>query len=83
MILREKHSTLFFLTMTKNTVNYIQQIYKDSEGELKLIKATQVASELLLERGITLSDLELRMLIESAVYGLNQGLTTQTIKKEV
>ena len=51
----------------------IQQVYNTLKGEEKLDKAITTASELLISKGITITDLELRMLIESAVYGLKQG----------
>lgn len=59
--------------IVETTVNYVQQVYKESKGEEKLEKALQTASQLLVEKGLTISEMELRMLIESAVYGLKQG----------
>lgn len=58
-------------SVVKTVVKAVEQIYKDLHGEEKLNKALEAASEMLLEKGITVSDLELRMLIESAVAEFN------------
>lgn len=70
----EKVDTETKKKIVESTVAYIQQVYKTLEGEAKLTKAMETASQLLIEKGICITDLELRMLIESAVYGLKQGL---------
>lgn len=59
-----------------NVVKFVQQVYKDLNGADKLQKALTEASAILNEKGITVSETELNMLIESAVYGLKQGITT-------
>lgn len=67
------------------TVEYVQQVYKALDGESKLQKAIEQATLLLNEKGITISEIELRTLIESAVYGLKQGFTetiTETLTEE-
>lgn len=56
--------------IVKDTVNYIEQVYKDIHGEEKLSKAKEKALEWLNEKGIKISDIELEILIESAVKGL-------------
>lgn len=56
------------------TVKYVQQVYKDCNGEEKLQKAIETASATLKEKGIKMGEIELRTLIESAVYGVKQGL---------
>lgn len=61
------------------TVNYVQQVYKTLEGEEKLQKAIEQASLILTEKGIPVSDIELRTLIESAVYGIKQGFVDTQI----
>ena len=48
-------------------VKAVEQIYRDLGGEEKLGKAISAATEMLSERGIKIGELELRMLIESAV----------------
>ena len=70
-------------TIVKSVVEWAQQVYQDCEGPKKLQKALEKASAILNEKGITISDEELNMLIESAVYGLKQGITsTETLLVE-
>ena len=65
-----------------NVVKWVQQVYYELEGPEKLQKALTEASIILNEKGITISETELDMMIESAVYGLKQGMTTETILVE-
>lgn len=53
-------------------VKAVEQIYKDLHGEDKLNQAIKSASDLFAEKGITITDLELRFLIESAVNEFNK-----------
>ena len=57
----------------RTVVAAVDQIYKDLGGEEKLNKAIEAASDMLNARGITCTELELRMLLESAVYALKGG----------
>lgn len=67
-------------TIIKSVVEWAQQVYKDCDGPEKLQKALDKASVILNEKGITISDEELNMLIESVVYELKQGITsTETL----
>jgi len=52
----------------------VEQLYKDLSGEERLKVALENATEVLKEKGLTISSLELRLLIESAVQGLQHGL---------
>lgn len=54
-------------------VKGVEQIYKDLHGEEKLNAALSAASEMLAEKGISCSELELRMLIEAAVAECNNA----------
>lgn len=65
-----------------NVVRWVQQVYYELEGPEKLQKALTQASTILNEKGITISESELDMMIESAVYGLKQGMTTETVLVE-
>lgn len=56
------------------TVKYVEQVYKDIHGQEKLIKAKEKALEWLNEKGISISDTELEILIEASVNGFNNGL---------
>lgn len=67
-------------TVIKNVVKFIQQTCKDLDGEAKLKKAISEASTILASKGIELTETEINMLIESAVYGLKEGMTkTETL----
>lgn len=65
-----------------NVVKWVQQVYYELEGPEKLQKALTEASTILNEKGITISETELDMMIESAVYGLKQGMTPETVLVE-
>jgi hypothetical protein len=58
-----------------DVVKCVEQVFQDSDGETKLNEALLRASTILTEKNIPVSDTELRTLIESAVYGLTEGLT--------
>lgn len=58
--------------VAKTVVQAVEQIYKDLHGEEKLNKALEAASEMLAEKGITITDLEMRMLIEAALAEFNR-----------
>lgn len=68
--------------VAKTVVQAVEQIYKDLHGEEKLNKALEAASEMLAEKGINITDLEMRMLIEAALAEFNkafeQGNTDST-----
>ena len=59
--------------VAKTVVQAVEQIYKDLHGEEKLAKALESASEMLAQKGITVTDLEMRMLIEAAVAEFNKA----------
>ena len=54
-------------------VKAVEQLYKDLHGSEKLDKACESASLMLSEKGVAVSDLELRMLIESALAEFNEA----------
>lgn len=68
-------------TVVENVVKWAQQTFEQTQGPEKLQAALEKASTILNEKGITISDTELNMLIESAVYGLKNG-TTDTLLVE-
>ena len=69
----EKINTQIKKDIVNETVNYVQQIYYSLDGDARLQKAIEQASLILRDKGISVSEVELRTLIESAVYGLNKG----------
>ena len=56
-----------------DAVKFVEQVYNDLSGKEKLEKATAQVSEILESKGIKITPAEINMLIESAVYGLNEG----------
>ena len=65
--------------VVKTVVQSIEQIYKDLHGEEKLNAALASASEMLGEKGIFVSDLEMRVLIEAAVSEFNKAFEKGTV----
>lgn len=59
--------------VAKTVVKAVEQVYKDLHGEEKLNKALESASEMLEDKGIKFSELEMRMLIEAAVSEFNKA----------
>lgn len=59
--------------VARTVVQAVEQLYKDLHGEEKLNEALAAASSMLAEKGITVTDLELRMLIEAAVANFNDA----------
>lgn len=64
--------------VVKTAVQFVEQVYKDLHGEAKLEEALSAASEMLNEKGITASELELRFLIEAAVGEFNNAFNKTT-----
>ena len=72
----KKITDQYFNTKTKKevaqmVVRGVEQVYANLNGEEKLQKALDNLEDMLEERGITVTDLELRMLIEDAVGAFN------------
>jgi hypothetical protein len=59
--------------VVETVVKAVEQLYKDLHGDDKLNKAIEGASEMLAEKGIAVSEIELRYLIESSVNAFNKG----------
>lgn len=67
--------------VAKTCVKAVEQLYKDLHGEEKLNKALESARDMLVEKGITVTDLELRILIESAVAEFNKAFEKNKLSK--
>lgn len=63
--------------VAKSAVKFVEQVYKDLHGEDKLNAALNAASEMLAEKGITVSQLELRVLVEAAVAEFNEAFNKE------
>lgn len=55
-------------------VRAIQQLYKDLDGAAKYQKATEAISEMLALKGITITALEIQMLIEEVCYDFHASV---------
>ena len=60
--------------VVRTCVKAAEQLYHDLSGPEKLKKAQEGAVEMLNEKGIPISELEMNLLIESAVAEFNYGL---------
>lgn len=69
--------------VVRTCVQAVEQLWKDLHGDEKYRKAMDSAREMLSEKGISISDVELNMLIEAAVgefnrvFGSEEKLITQ------
>lgn len=70
-------------SVVKTCVQAIEQLYKDLHGEEKLNKVIESATDMLTEKGISITDLELRMLIESAVGEFNDNFNKDALSNDV
>lgn len=68
--------------VAKTVVQAVEQMYKDLHGDEKLQKALEAASDMLMTKGITISDIELRMLIEAAVAEFNDAFASDDVEIE-
>ncbi|MBO5507435.1 MAG: hypothetical protein J6A00_06695 [Bacteroides sp.] len=64
-------------SVVRTCVKAVEQLYKDLHGEEKLNKCIESVSAMLCDKGIAITDIEVRMLIESAVNEFNNGFTSQ------
>ena len=64
--------------VAKTAIQFVEQVYKDLHGEDKLMAALSAAEEMLAEKGITVTDLEMRVLIEAAVAEFNDAFNKAT-----
>lgn len=59
--------------IVKVCVQAVEQLYKDLHGEEKYNKVVESVVQMLEEKGITITELELKMLIEAAVGEFNEA----------
>lgn len=79
-VIAKKLCTKYFNDKTKQdvartVVKAVEQLYKDLHGDEKLDKAIEGMSQMLDEKGIAISDLEMRLLIEAALSEFNNAFT--------
>ena len=68
--------------VVKTCVQAVEQLYKDLHGEEKYNEVVKSASEMLAVKGITITELEIKMLIEAAVGEFNDVFANE-IKSNV
>ena len=66
--------------VAKSVVKFVEQVYKDLHGEEKLNAALAAATEMLAENDITVSELEMRVLIEAALAEFNNAFNKESVK---
>ena len=64
-------------SVAKTVVAAMEQLYKDLSGQEKYEKAVQRIREILDQRGITIGELEMQTLIESAVNDIKSHLISE------
>lgn len=78
-IYEDKVNTETKQKVVKTCVNAVEQLYKDLHGEEKLEKAKEAILSMLNEKGISITEIELDMMIESVVNGFNQNKTEELL----
>lgn len=63
--------------VVKTVVKAVKQLYSDLNGEEKLAKAIENITVMLNEKGITITELEIRMLIEAAIEEMKEKATIE------
>lgn len=71
--IKEKADTDTKKKVVETTCKYVEQIYKDLDGASKLEKAKDNILAQLNEKGISISELELDVLIEATVNGFKDA----------
>ncbi len=63
-------------------VEAVEQVYKDLHGTEKFEKCAESMAQMLAMRGIPVTDLEIKMLIEAALAKFNQAFSAGSVVKE-
>lgn len=58
-------------------VKFVEQVYKDIHGEEKMEEALKAFSEMLNNKGITISELEMRVYLESDLAEFNKAFNKE------
>lgn len=64
-------------SVVDSTVKYVEQLYKDLKGEEKLAKAKENILALLNEKGISITELEMDVLIEATCNSFKNGFSKE------
>lgn len=81
-IVAKKYFDKWFETKEKKeiaveVVKFTEQVYKTLRGEEKLNKAMEAMSQMLAEKGVYITELEMRVLIEAAIAEFNKAFETK------
>lgn len=68
--------------VVKTCVLAVEQLYKNLDGSSKYEKCVTAITEMLNEKGILITDLEIKMLIESAVGELNDIFNKEVLEEK-
>lgn len=66
-------------SVVESTVKYVEQLYKDLKGEEKLSKAKENILALLNEKGISITELEMDVLIEATCNSFKKALKDKEV----
>ena len=75
IIYKEKVDTETKKKVVETTCRYINQLYNDLDGSQKLEKAKENIVDQLNEKGISITELELDVLIESTINSFKDAVT--------
>lgn len=59
--------------LAETVIKYVEQVYKDIHGEEKLEAALDAFSNMLSQKGISISELEMRVYLEAALAKFNDA----------
>lgn len=65
--------------VAKDAVKFVEQVCKNLHGEEKLKEALEATAEMLAEKGIKVTELELRVLVEAAVAEFNDAFNKTVV----
>ncbi|HBL41147.1 MAG TPA: hypothetical protein DDY98_06100 [Ruminococcaceae bacterium] len=63
-------------------VQAVEQLYKELHGTEKFEKCAEAMAQMLAVRGISVTDLEIRILCEAAVAKFNMAFSSKSVVKE-
>ena len=69
--------------IAKEVVRFTEQVYKTLNGHEKFEKATEAMSQMLAQKGIYITELEMQVLIEAAVAEFKEAFNKEDTTEEV
>lgn len=68
--------------LAETVIKYVEQVYKDIHGEEKLEAALDAFANMLAQKGISISELEMRVYLEAALAKFNDAFNKADGEKE-